>query len=189
MPDAKPRVPNLTALSAVFFWMVILTGTVSGTYVVLSEAGFAGIVQAVAAGGGPGELMERVWTFTRGTLLGNPTFYLLLGLGWVAELVHIPLPKGGRMTAGFLIAFAAMLMLGLPAALVVSGFVSLVTMPLHRDRPWYFALFNVGQYALAYIAANAALGLHETGVRQIADHLGEMITGNAELGGDVAGRE
>jgi diguanylate cyclase (GGDEF)-like protein len=157
MPDAKLRAPNLNDLSAVFFWLVILTGGLAGAYVVLSEAGFTGLVQAVTAGGAPGEVGARVWAMTRGTILGNPTFYLLLGLGWVAELVHIPLPNGGRMTAGFLIAFASMLMLGLPAALVVAAFVSLVTIPTHRERPWYFSLFNTGQYCLAYIAANFAL--------------------------------
>ncbi|MFN3428911.1 MAG: diguanylate cyclase [Candidatus Sericytochromatia bacterium] len=156
MPHAKLRAPNLTDLSAVFFWLVILLGGAAAAFVVVSESGFGGVFEALTAGGSPDALAEA-WAMTRGTILGNPTFYLLLGLGWVAELVHIPLPKGGRMTAGFLIAFAALLMLGLPAALMVAAFVSIVTIPMHRERPWFFALFNIGQYALAYIAAHAAL--------------------------------
>jgi hypothetical protein len=90
-------------------------------------------------------------------MLGNPTLYLLLLLGGIAEMTHIPLPKGGRMTAGFLIAFAALLMLGLPAALIVTAANTAFTVFFSMRAPWPVALFNIAQYALAYIAANFAL--------------------------------
>jgi hypothetical protein len=37
--------------------------------------------------------------------------------------------------------------------------------------------------------ADAALGSHKTGLRQVADHFRQMMAGNPELSGDIAGRE
>jgi diguanylate cyclase len=150
LPQAKSTASPAQPLATAYFWLVAIVGTLAGVWVMVTDAGFVGLVEVLTHGGGVADA-------TRGTLIANPTFYLLLGLGLVAEMTHIPLPKGGRMSAGFLVAFAAMLMLGLNAAIGVVIFVNIVTGLMPPRREPVFALFNIGQLALAYIAANYAL--------------------------------
>ena len=149
--SSAPVRSNLTQrLASGYFWLVAALGTLAGAWVLLTDAGFVGLVDVFTRGA---DLADA----TRGTLIANPTFYLLLGLGLIAEMTHIPLPKGGRMSAGFLIAFAAMLMLGLNAAIGVVVFVNVVSAVMPPRRETANALFNIGQLSLAYIAANYAL--------------------------------
>ncbi|MFP5503892.1 MAG: diguanylate cyclase [Candidatus Sericytochromatia bacterium] len=160
MPDAINGLSSLRRFATVYFWLIVLIGNIMAGYVVVTETGFSGVVQAVLHGGSIGHIFSHAFELTQGTLLGNPTFYLLLGLGVLAELTHIPLPKGGVMSASFLIAFAALLMLGLPAAILVAGVAAIATVWLQSERRWPSAFFNTGQYALAYMAASAALNFH-----------------------------
>ncbi|HEY9721152.1 MAG TPA: sensor domain-containing diguanylate cyclase, partial [Oscillatoriaceae cyanobacterium] len=155
MSDARRA--KLKALATVYFALVILVGDLAAAYFVLTDTSFSAVFRGLAAGGSLGHIAHAVWHLTRGTILANPTLYLLFGLGVVAELTNIPLPRGGRMTAGFLIAFAALLMLGLPATLLVAAFVAITTARFRWKESWRTAFFNLGQYSLAYIAADAAL--------------------------------
>ena len=146
-----PASPHLSQrLATGYFWLVALLGAATGAWVLVTDAGFVGLLEVLTHGG-------NVFDATRGTLIASPTFYLLLGLGLIAEMTHIPLPKGGRMSAGFLIAFAAMLMLGLSAAIGVVVFVNLISAVMPPRREATFALFNIGQLTLAYVAANYML--------------------------------
>lgn len=146
---AAPHNPR-SWLAKGYFALIALVGAMSGIWILLTETGLIAGAQALWLGQG--------WaSVTRGALIANPTFYTLVLLGLLAELTHIPLPKGGRMTAGFLINFAALLMLGLNAAIGVLVLVNLMTTWLPPRRALTFSLFNIGQLSIAYAAANFAL--------------------------------
>ncbi|MEB3195631.1 MAG: sensor domain-containing diguanylate cyclase [Candidatus Sericytochromatia bacterium] len=136
--------------AGLIFVSVATIGLLGAGWSLLAEAGLVAWLEAWSAG--------KDWVAaTRGSLLANPTFYLLLVLGLMAEVTHIPLPRGGRMTAGFLINFAALLMLGLNAAIAVLSVVSLLTALIPPRRRLGLAAFQIGQLTLAYLAAHTAL--------------------------------
>lgn len=146
---ATPHNPR-SRLAQGYFVLIASLGTFFAGWALITETGLVALAQTFFQG--------QDWQAqTRGALLVNPTFYTLLVLGVLAEITHIPLPKGGRMTAGFLINFAALLMIGLNAAIAVLGLVHLLTAWLPSRRRFSHALFNVGQLSLAYWAANYAL--------------------------------
>lgn len=152
MPEATAPHNPRSLIAKGYFALIALVGAMSGIWVLLTETGLLAGAQALWLG--------QPWaSVTRGALITNPTFYTLLILGLLAELTHIPLPKGGRMTAGYLINFAALLMLGLNAAIGVLVLVNLLTTWLPPRRALGFSLFNMGQLSIAYAAANFALTL------------------------------
>jgi diguanylate cyclase (GGDEF)-like protein len=153
----EPIPPLLGRIATAFFGLISVIGACWAGYIVISDSGLLAIVEAMRYSGGSGNLGAHIVEALRRSVLGTPTLYMLMALGVVAELTNIPLPKGGRMTAGFLIAFAALLMLGLPACLIVVTFVAIVTAGLPPRGAITRAMFNVGQYSLAYIASNYAL--------------------------------
>ncbi|MDB5098066.1 MAG: diguanylate cyclase with sensor [Cyanobacteria bacterium RYN_339] len=157
MKVASSNHPLLGRLSSVFFGLISLVGTCWAGYIVISDSGLLGIMEALRYSGASGNLWGHVVEAARRSVLGIPTLYMLMALGVVAELTNIPLPKGGRMTAGFLICFATLLMLGLPACLIVVAFVAVVVAGFPPKGKPTLALFNIGQYSLAYLAANYAL--------------------------------
>jgi diguanylate cyclase (GGDEF)-like protein len=141
-----------TPLSRLFFVLIAAVGALAFAWFLVAGGGLVAWLQAGRDG-------LDLLAASRGTLLASPTFQMLVVLGLVAELTHIPLPKGGRMTAGFLIGFGSLLMLGIEAAIGVAALVNLLTTWVPPRRGLTVALFNTGQLALAYAAANWALTL------------------------------
>ncbi|MEB3329110.1 MAG: diguanylate cyclase [Candidatus Sericytochromatia bacterium] len=141
-----------TPFSRLFFALIAVVGALACGWFLVAGGGLVAWLQAERNGL---DLVEA----SQGSLLTSSTFHMLVALGLVAELTHIPLPKGGRMTAGFLIGFASLLMLGLEAAIGVAALVNLVTVWVPPRRGLGVALFNTGHLALAYAAANSALTL------------------------------
>ncbi|MEB3223835.1 MAG: diguanylate cyclase [Candidatus Sericytochromatia bacterium] len=143
-PEAIPLVAGF------FFALTTAVGVLAFAWFLVTSGGLVAWLQAVGDGQGWADA-------SRGTLLTSPTFQMLVAMGLIAELTHIPLPKGGRMTAGFLIGFATLLMLGLEAAVGVVALVNILTMWVPPRRGVAAGFFNTGQLALAYAAANWAL--------------------------------
>lgn len=90
--------------------------------------------------------------------LTNPVFWIFMALGLATELVTVPLPNGGRMTASFAVLFATLILLGPRSTVAILVGVTALASLVQR-RSWKLAWFNFGQYALAYLAADQILDL------------------------------
>lgn len=114
------------------------------------------------------------WASWAASSLAEPSFWVLVGLALVAEWVQIPLPRGGRMSAGFVIGFATLLILGQVACIAQVALVSFVSTLFafpglgkrwawqgfglgFATHGWRMGSFNAAQQVLAYGAAHAAL--------------------------------
>ncbi|MGE5707765.1 MAG: diguanylate cyclase [Bacteroidota bacterium] len=105
-------------------------------------------------------------SFTLATLT-SPTFWILTLLGLVTELITVPLPQGGRLTASFAVIFASLLMQGLLPTIMILTVVSIIGGFFIQRRHWPLSIFNFSQYTLAYSAAFWILGLADYSVLSV----------------------
>lgn len=91
--------------------------------------------------------------------LAHPMFWAFALLGVATELVGVPLPRGGRVTASFAFLFASLLMQGLFPTIVVVALIAVASNLIVQRRHWSLATFNLAQYSLSYGAAHLALTL------------------------------
>ena len=106
-----------------------------------------GTFAAVMAFGGSVGHAGGLWT-----PLASPVLWAMAALGVATELVTVPLPQGGRLTASFAVLFAALILLG-PRSLVFILIMTTVVASAVQRRPWQAAWFNFGQYSIAYLSA------------------------------------
>lgn len=92
-------------------------------------------------------------------MLREPTFWVLGLLALITEMITVPLPKGGRLTASFAVVFTTLLMEGLAPTIGILILVSSIGALILQKRGWTLAFFNFAQYTLAYTGANYALNL------------------------------
>lgn len=132
-----------------------MTGGVPGYRVYAWVVGFFGIGGALALS------LGRAETDLRALLL----FCLM---GTVAEFLDVRLPTGIRLSLSFATVLPAFLVLGTVEATWVNMASSVLGNAIPRRRPLFVGVFNMGQYALACLAAGsvyrAAGGLRGLGV-------------------------
>ncbi|MEW6397745.1 MAG: sensor domain-containing diguanylate cyclase [Bacillota bacterium] len=80
---------------------------------------------------------------------------LFCAMGTVAEFLDVRLPTGIRLSLNFATVLPAFLVLGTVEATWVSMASSLLGNTLPRRRPLFVGVFNMGQYALACLAAGS----------------------------------
>lgn len=124
---------NRLTLGKVYFYAVTLVGVAIAVGVGLDSAQYA--------------------------LLTNPLFMVLALIAVATELVAVPLPRGGRVTASFAILFASLLTLGLLPTITMVALLSLVANLAVQRRHWSLATFNLAQYTISYSAAYGVLVL------------------------------
>ncbi len=90
------------------------------------------------------------------TVVGTPSFYFLVVLGFLADRIHIPLPRNRRMSALFLILFASLLILGPAAGQLVLSSVTLVALLRTSQRSPAVAQ-RFAQCSIALFVANVTL--------------------------------
>ncbi|HEY9857480.1 MAG TPA: diguanylate cyclase [Stenomitos sp.] len=90
-------------------------------------------------------------------LLTSPLFMGLALIAVATELVAVPLPRGGRVTASFAFLFASLLTLGLLPTIAIIALLSMVANLAVQRRHWSLATFNLAQYTISYGAAYGAL--------------------------------
>jgi len=76
-----------------------------------------------------------------------------IGMGALAEFLDVRLPTGLRLSLSFAPVLPAFLLLGTAPAAWVNMASTLLGNALPRRRPAFIAVFNMGQYALACLAA------------------------------------
>ena len=118
-----------------YFWAVIVAGTIAAAWLLAGATGRT-------------DLAAKFW---------SDTFVVFLVLGFVTEAITVPLPKGGRLTAGFSILFACLLELGIEPTVAMLSVSTLVGGTLIVKRPLTMCLFNLAQYTLSYLAAYGVL--------------------------------
>jgi len=103
---------------------------------------------------------------------------LLFGLLAVtSESLPVALPKGGYVTVGFAIFFAALILFPFGVvSLVAASAALLVYGEAAKDQPLFKRLFNASQYVVSITAANMVLSLfHVQGFRLTAIHLAAYV--------------
>ncbi|MBI6545847.1 MAG: hypothetical protein HY692_03575, partial [Cyanobacteria bacterium NC_groundwater_1444_Ag_S-0.65um_54_12] len=123
-------------LGKIYFWTVISGGT---------AASYLSLVQLIDQGGSEG--------------FSYVAFLVFAVLGALTELVAIPLPKGGHLTASFPILFACLLELGYQPTLGILAVTAILCNGFLQRRSWKLCWFNFSQYALSYLAASQLLQL------------------------------
>lgn len=118
-----------------YFWSVVVAGTIAA-------------MALLAGGAGRTDLVPKFW---------SDTFLVFAVLGFVTETITVPLPRGGRLTAGFSILFACLLELGIEPTVAILGLTTLLGGSLINRRPLPLGLFNLAQYTLSYLAAYGVL--------------------------------
>lgn len=118
-----------------YFWAVIVAGTIAAAALLVGSIGRT-------------DLIPKFW---------SDTFLALAVLGFITETVTVPLPKGGRLTAGFSILFACLLELGIEPTVAILAVTTLVSGSLIVKRPLTLCFFNLAQYTLSYLAAYGVL--------------------------------
>lgn len=87
----------------------------------------------------------------------TPLFATFAVLAIATELIAVPLPRGGRLTASFAFLYACLITLGLLPTVAVVALIALIANLLVQRRHWSLALFNFSQYTLSYGAAQLVL--------------------------------
>lgn len=81
---------------------------------------------------------------------GDMKIILLLGLlSFVSEMFTVRLPISGIASVGFSISFAALLIFGPLAAMIVELFGSVTVRDVQEKTPWYIIAFNAAQLAFS----------------------------------------